>query len=551
MQNYQTDIGKATIIYFFDDRKFKEGGIYTIPPSSPVANKQERMRCIMGNKSAMLELKGVSKTFRGVVKALDNVSISIGENEIVGVVGENGAGKSTLMKILVGVFSPDEGAMYYNGKKMSFPENPSEAARRGVSIVYQEKGVIPHLQVYQFLLLGHEHLFTDKYLQIDKMKNRASKILNELHVDCDVESYMYELSFSTQKMVEIAKAIMSIRLEQKDDNANSIIILDEPTAPLSIEETEELFDYLLKMRENASFIFVSHIIPEILEFTNKVHVLRDGKMVGHYDLDNHDLSEEKLFKAIAGKKSSVYIDKPEKEVEDKIVLKVDKLNKQGCYYDVSFELHKGECLGIFGAAGSGKSKLLNSISGKIHYDEGDLSINGSKLKQKSAPYVRLKKGIGYFSGDNNNELFLNWSIAKNISILNIEKVLDKFINTINFTKEKELAKDICDSLEIKAPDVKTDCYSLSGGNKQKVSVGKWFEKSPDIILLEDPTIGVDVGSRNDIYEAIYEMNNKGISMILVSDDPKEYSALCDRVVMMNNGKVEKVLNREEFNEVIA
>ncbi|MEC9490576.1 MAG: sugar ABC transporter ATP-binding protein [Halanaerobiales bacterium] len=510
----------------------------------------------MGTKknNSLLEIRGVTKTFGGVVKALNDVNITIEKNEIVGVVGENGAGKSTLMKILVGVFPPDQGELYYAGEKIPFPNSPSEAAKRGISIVYQEKGVIPQLQVYQFLLLGREYLFNSYNLQIEEMKASAVQILRELQIDCSVESFMYELSLSTQKMLEIARAILSIRLEQGDNNVNSIIILDEPTAPLCIEETRKLFDYLLKMKEkaNASFVFVSHIIPEIMEFTNTVHVLRDGNVVGHYNMAEHDLTEEELFKAIAGKESSTYIDKPvsRNKVTGEIVLDVDNLKKNGCYYDVNFELYRGECIGIFGAAGSGKSKLLNSIAGQIDFDQGNLIVNGNKLLSGEPPHTRLKKGIGYFSGDNNKELFLNWSIAKNISILNMDKITDNIINIIDFKKEKKLAKNISDSLNIKAPDVMTDCYSLSGGNKQKVSVGKWLENSPDIILLEDPTIGVDVGARRDIYEAIYKMNDIGISMILVSDDPKEYSALCDRVVFMTNGKIDKVLNREEFEEVI-
>lgn len=508
---------------------------------------------IPDENTPLLEIKGVSKTFRGVVEALKDVSLSIEENEIVGVVGENGAGKSTLMKILVGVFSPDEGELYYKGEKISFPVSPREAAQRGISIVYQEKGVIPHLQVYQFLLLGHEHLFNEKKLQIEKMKERAKKILNELHIDCDVETYMYDLSLSTQKMIEIARAILSIRLEQGNENARSIIILDEPTAPLSIEETEKLFDNLLKMKENASFVFVSHIIPEIMEFTNKVYVLRDGEMVGHYDLEEEELSEEELFKAIAGKESSSYIvnTNSTEKISKEIMIKANNLIKEGCYYDVSFEVSKGECVGIFGAAGSGKSKLLNTIAGRLNFDEGELIVDGKKLNSKGIPHRRLKCGVGYFSGDNNRELFLNWSIAKNISILNMRKILNDISKTINFGREKEMGRKISERLNIKAPDVMTDCYSLSGGNKQKVLVGKWFERTPEILLLEDPTIGVDVGARNDIYEAVYELNKQGISILLVSDDPKEYSALCDRIIFMKSGEIKKVLDREEFKEVIT
>ena len=499
----------------------------------------------------IVEIKGVSKTFNGVVHALDNVSIAIGKNEIIGVVGENGAGKSTLMKILVGVYPPDNGEWYYRGRKVPFPKNPKEAAKRGISIVYQEKGVIPCLKVYQFLFLGHE----DKYikysrLDIDKMKKYAREVLEEFHVKCNIENFMYELPLSTQKMIEIAKAILNVRLEHEDNNITSVIILDEPTAPLTIEERRELFSDILNMKKNASFVFVSHIIPEVMEFTDRVHVLRDGKMVAHYDLSKDKITEEDFFRAIVGKESLERIYKPEikRVASEELVLTVKNLTKNGCYYDISFELHRGECIGIFGPAGSGKSEIINTIAGLISFENGALIIKGQEAKTKESPHVRLARGIGYFSGETGKELFLNWPITKNISIVNIKKILRKFIRVINFNAEKQMAEKIVQRLRIKTPNVNTDCYSLSGGSKQKVSVGKWFERSPDILLLEDPTIGIDVGARKDIYENTLEIKKRGISMILISDDPKEYSLLCDKIIFIKHGKIQKVISGEKFKQ---
>jgi len=503
----------------------------------------------------LLEVKGVSKTFDGVVHALDDVSVAVCQNEIVGVVGENGAGKSTLMKILVGVYSPDKGELYYRGRKVPFPKNPKEAAERGISIVYQEKGVIPLLKVYQFLFLGRE----DKYvklstLQIDNMKKQAREILEELHVKCDVENFMYELPLPTQKMVEIARAILSARLEHGDANVTPIIILDEPTAPLTIEERRELFSDILGMKENASFIFVSHIIPEVMEFTDRVHVLRDGKLVAHYDLSQEKVTEEDLFRAIVGRESSEYISRPEVKgvVSEKVVLTAQNLTKNGCYYDISFDLHQGECVGIFGPAGSGKSEIIKTIAGLISFERGGLIVEGRKVKADELPHVRLRRGIGYFSGETGKELFPNWPITKNISIVNIEKILlRKLIPVISFNAERKMAERIVKRLRIRVPSVNTDCYSLSGGSKQKVSVGKWLERNPDILLLEDPTIGIDVGAREDIYETALEMKKSGISMILVSDDPKEYSMLCDQIMFIKDGRIQKVLSPEEFGKVMA
>jgi len=511
----------------------------------------------------IIEVRNVSKTFNGVVKALDNVSINVKENEIVSVVGENGAGKSTLMKILVGIYPPDAGEFYHKGIKVPFPRNPGEALKRGISIVYQEKGVIPHLKVYQFLFLSLEEKFTRLgRLQLERILGVAKEVLDELNIKCDITSYMYELPLSTQKMIEIARAILSIRLEHGEvgaDKLNPIIILDEPTAPLSLEERDELFNHLLELKKTSSFIFVSHIIPEVIKFSERIYVLRDGKLVAHHDLSKEKVIEEELFREIVGRESHYYLwskyayGKSERFEKEPIVLTIKNLSKRGYYQDISFDLHKGECIGLFGPAGSGKSEIAKTIYGIISPDSGTIITYHKKAGLKDEPHRRLKMGVGYFSGETGKELFLYWPIRKNVSLVNMEKVTKKpikIISIINFKAERSLAEKIMKKLRIRAPSVETECYSLSGGNKQKVSVGKWLERSPDIILLEDPTIGIDVGSREDIYEVLLEMKKSGISMILVSDDPKEYAILCDRIFFIKDGKLEKVYENEEFRKVM-
>ena len=509
---------------------------------------------IMKDNIPIIELKDISKTFGGVVRALDKVSITIHKNEIVGVVGENGAGKSTLMKILAGVFPPDSGEWYYAGHKLSFPSNPREAVKRGVAIVYQEKGIIPTLKVYQYLFLGHEDKYSELFrLKIDEMKKYADKMLKEFHINCDIENFMYELSPSTQKMIEIAKAVLSLRLEHGSDNTASVVILDEPTAPLTIEERQDLFNYILKMKKATSFILVSHIMHEVLEFTDRIYVLRDGKLVAHYNLSEDKITENDLFKAIVGKEfiEELSVGQIERNISDEVVLAAKNLTKRGSYYDVSFELRKGECIGIFGPAGSGKSEIIKTIAGILDFDKGILMVKGKETKSEELPHVRLTKGVGYFCGRTEEQLFFNWPVRKNISIVNMGKILRNYFPVINFDTEKRMTEKIMQKFRIKAPSIDTGCQSLSGGNKQKLSVGRWFERRPDILLLEDPTIGIDVGAREDIYEAVLEMKNEGVSMILVSDDPKEYSILCDKIIFVKGGRVEKALSTSEFKEVIA
>ncbi|MCS7125409.1 MAG: sugar ABC transporter ATP-binding protein [Aigarchaeota archaeon] len=515
----------------------------------------------MEGAKPLLEVRNVTKTFDKVVKALDNVSIEVGKNEIVSVVGENGAGKSTFMKIMVGVHQPDSGKMYYMGQEVPFPKNPLDALKRGISIVYQEKGVIPHLKVYQFLFLGLEEKFTKLgRLQLEKIISLARSVFEELGIKCDLVSSMYELPLSTQKMVEIARAILSIKLVVGEESKiTPIIILDEPTAPLSIEERDELFSYLLSLKKSNSFIFVSHIIPEVMKFSDSIYVLRDGKLIAHHNVKLEKLSEEQLFKEIVGRESyhEVYAKYESAKIKDidkrLVVLSIRELTKKGYYENISFDLHEGECIGLFGPAGCGKSEIARSLYGDIVADSGKIIVDNKVLKLKGEPHTRVKAGIGYFSGETGKELLLSWPIRKNISLVNFEKVTKtplKIISVISFKAEKSLAEKIMNKLRIKAPSVETECYSLSGGNKQKVSVGKWLERSPRIMILEDPTIGIDVGAREDIYEALLEMKKNGISMILVSDDPKEYAILCDRIISIKDGVIQTTYTNEDFRKVI-
>ncbi len=502
---------------------------------------------------SLLAVKGVSKTFDGVVKALDNVDLIIYPKEIVGVVGENGAGKSTLVKILVGVYKADKGELFYLGEKTSFPRNPREAAERGIALVPQERGVVPHLRVYQFLFLGLEDIYHRAFwLPIKTMRHQARVILDELRVRCSVNEFMHELPLATQKLVEIAKAVLSVRVCSRESCACPIVILDEPTAPLAIEQRQELFTFIKRAQSTSSFILVSHIIPEVLQFADRLYVLRDGRLVGCHSLANERLTEEDVFKEIVGRESGEYLARVSAAAAEPgdLVLSAENLTKAGCYYNISFTLRKGECVGLAGPAGSGKSEIIRTIAGLAHHDGGVLKIFGKVAKAGESPSVRWKRGIGYFSGETGKELFLFWTIARNISLLNMEKVLTRY-RTISFRREAYLARKAIAHLKIRAPGVHTLCYSLSGGNKQKVSVARWLEKKPHILLLEDPTIGIDVGAREDIYEALLKMKAEGMAMILVSDDPKEYLVLCDRILCLRQGEVEAILSPKEYEALFV
>jgi len=501
----------------------------------------------------LLEVRHVTKTF-GSMKALDDVSIIVKRNEVIGVVGENGAGKTTLMKTLVGIHEPETGEWISNNKKVSFPKGPREAAQRGISIVYQEKGVIPSLQVYQFLFLGHENQgFCSPFgLKKKSMIREARKILAEFDIKCEETAYMFELPLATQKMIEIAKAVLSIRLEQNIQSDDSIIVLDEPTAPLTIEQRQELLKEICRMKKNTSFIFVTHIMQEVMEHMDRVYVLRDGKLVKHYNMTNEKVTEEDLTEVIIGHELLRTQGEAIQEASllGNAVLSVKELSKKGAFYNITFTLNKGECIGIFGPEGSGKSEVIKALAGIIAYDSGSLTIGSLKAKPRDSAHIRLSNGVGYFSGNTEIELLHDWPIRKNISLLNIEKITTKYPKLLSFRKERQLAQHITKEIRIKTPSINTIVSALSGGNKQKVTVGKWVEKSPKVLLLEDPTKGIDVGSRADIYETIQEMKKKGTSMILVGDDPKEYITLCDRIILMKKGVIQEIISRTKFMEVV-
>ena len=500
----------------------------------------------------ILRVRNVSKSFGGVVCALDDVSLEVYRNEIVGVVGENGAGKTTLMKILVGIHAPDRGEREHNGVVVPFPRDPRDAARKGISIVYQEKGVIPSLRVYQFLFLGNEERYERHWgLELRRMKEHAREILEEFNVRCGIEDFMYELPLSTQKMVEIAKAVLRIRLEQNRNTADSVIILDEPTAPLTLEERRGLLVEILRMKSTTSFVYVTHIMQEVMEYMDEVVVLRDGRRVGYFDMSSQKVSEEELNCAIVGGKTLVQAQARGPHAGDgRVMLSANHLTMRGCYYDICFDLHRGECVGLFGPGRSGKSEIIRTLAGLKCHESGKLLLQGREAGQKEPAHRRLARGVGYFSGDTAHELLHEWPITKNVSILNISKVVGKVLRLLRFRAEKALAARIVEQLRIRTPDVATPISSLSGGSKQKVNVGRWFEKNPAILLLEDPTIGIDVGSRQDIYQVILEMKRNGTSMILVSDDVKEYTTLCDGILLMRQGRVRERISAEQLSEVL-
>lgn len=502
----------------------------------------------------VLEARSVSKTFDGTIRALQDVSVAIYEGEIVGVLGENGAGKSTLMKILGGVHPPDEGEWIYRGRKESFPSNPAEAAERGVAVVHQEQGIIPALKVFEYLFLGHEELkhAGARILDAAAMRAQSVELLREFDIDVDADAFLYEVPPAAQKMIEIARAVSLIRRKKSSPERYPIVILDEPTAPLSPEERELLFGYLESLKSRSSFVLVTHNLGEVIRLCDRVYVLRDGREVARYAVREDQVTERDLITAVAGARVSEAADQPRGTVapDAPVVLQVRGLTRARSYSGISFELRAGECVGLYGPKGCGKAEVVRTLAGLLAFDAGSLEIHGQPARPREGVPVRLQKGVGYFTGELERELFFNLPVAANVSMVNLNKIARK-LGLLKLGDEREMARRVIERLRVKAAHPHGSCRSLSGGNKQKVSLGRWLERRPRILLLENPTIGVDVGARQEIYQALLEMKREGIALILVSDDTKEYVTLCDRVVFMRDGKAERSLDGVAFAEVVA
>jgi ribose transport system ATP-binding protein len=486
-----------------------------------------------------LVLQNITKKFGSVI-ALDEVSVSIKQNEIYGIVGQNGSGKSTLSKIIVGAEKPDTGSMEWCGKPIS-PGDPGAAEELGLFIVYQESFLPLDLLVYQWLFLNREERKL-WHLDIPRMKRQTRSILKELKINCHPNDCLKDLDMATRKMLEIARAWLRLSRVGSGVTRMPLIILDEPTGHFSKPERDFFFERIKEVKEKATFVFISHILPEVLELCDRICVLRDGKVVSIFDQTITKLEEAQVHVAMLGKE--IASTHTERVKHKGILLRIENLSKSGVYFDVSFELYAGEVLGVTGPIGSGKSEIGRTIAGLMKQDSGVVLKDGKPLN--GSPSERMEKGVGYFSGDRTQELFLQWPMTKNISIINLERVsrrLLAFMQIIDPSKEYAIARSHVEKLNISPPDPKRMTRYLSGGNKQKVAIAKWIERDPDVFVMENPTLGVDIGAREDIYEIFLKMKDEGKGLLLVSDDLNEIDRLSDRIIYVGFGRVESVIDR--------
>ncbi|BBH19029.1 ribose import ATP-binding protein RbsA [Paenibacillus baekrokdamisoli] len=472
----------------------------------------------------LLQMSNVSKTYPGV-KALDDVQIAIKPGEVHALIGENGAGKSTLMKILVGVESADEGVeIFFAGEKVHFSK-PIDATLKGISIIYQDLSLFPNLSVAENICIGRESAGKGYYrVQWKQMKLLAEKTLAELGLKMDVSLPLGKLSIAKQQLVAIARSLVF---------DSKLIVMDEPTSSLSSGEVEQLYKIIEDLRmKGISIIYISHKLKELFTVADRFTVLRDGKFVGSYD--KNDMNEDKLISLMVGRKVEVFNREENKGGEE--VLRVEGLSKRGNFKDISFSLRAGEIIGITGLVGAGRTELAHALFGLNKPDHGHIYISGKKVDIKSSSDA-VKHKMAYIPESRQTQgLFLRQSIIDNISVTVFDQMLNKF-GFIERAKEKQLAAEYIQILDIRPPLAEMNAGQLSGGNQQKIVIAKWLSTNPKILIIDEPTNGIDIGAKTEIHKLLRRLTNKGIGIIVISSELPEVLAVSDRILVMKQGRI--------------
>lgn len=485
----------------------------------------------MGGK--LFEMKSVDKQFPGVY-ALKGVNFELDSGEVHALLGENGAGKSTLMKILGGIYSIDGGEIYINGIKEQI-DTVRDAQSLGISIIHQELALVPYLSVAENIYLGHEPKKSTGLIDFSIINNEAQNLLKDFDLDIDAKIEVRKLTVAQQQMVEIIKAV----------SFNSkIIIMDEPTSSLTDQEVSSLFETIRSLtKKGVGIVYISHRMEELFEISDRITVLRDGEYIG--TVDTEETSHDELIHMMVGRELENYYVRDYRTIEEPI-LKVEGLTKENVLEDINFELNKGEILGFSGLVGAGRSELMKCIFGLDSYDQGKIYINDKKVSINN-PNDAILSGIGYVPEDRKEEgLFLLESVGYNISI----KILDKFMKFLRVNRRIEIdeIEKFIDILSIRTPSKEQHVNKLSGGNQQKVLIAKWLATEPEVLILDEPTRGVDVGAKAEIYSIMNELIKEGVSIIMISSDLPEVINMSDRVAVMSGGKVQTILEREEFSQ---
>ncbi|GAA4714665.1 sugar ABC transporter ATP-binding protein [Brevibacillus fulvus] len=482
----------------------------------------------------ILEMEQITKEFPGV-KALDQVQLKVRKGTVHALMGENGAGKSTLMKILIGMYSPDRGRILFDGEELKLG-GVKDALDKGISMIHQELSPIPNMTVAENIFLGREPSFRlTGWVKARELTDQTRRLFERLEIEIDPHARMSELSIANTQMVEIAKAISY--------NAK-LIVMDEPTSAITEKEVFHLFRIIRSLKqEGVSIIYITHKMDELAEITDELTVLRDGKYIGTRPSLN--TTREQLIEMMVGREVQQIFRKPPAQIGETI-MSVRQLARRGKYEQVSFELKKGEILGVAGLMGSGRTEVLEGIFGVNPPDTGEIFIHGQKALIRS-PRDAIAHRIGLLTEDRKQTgLFLPLSVEDNMTILNIDQYAKGVF--LDEKKMEQACRQQNEQLAIKTPGLKQIIKYLSGGNQQKVLIARWLLHDPEILLLDEPTRGIDVGAKAEIYQLIFELAKKGKAIVLVSSELPEILGLSDRIMVMHEGRKMGELSREEATQ---
>jgi len=492
----------------------------------------------------ILEAIDITKKFPGVV-ANDNITFKAKKGEVFGLIGENGAGKSTLLKVLNGIYPHGtyDGVIKIQGKEIK-PASPNDAMRLGIGFVPQEINVLKNLSVAENIYMSNLNLGKNsKLVNYNGLYIRTQKLLEENHIDLDPRADVRKLSIGQQQMLMIARALAG---------DPKILILDEPTTSLSNKDVERLFTVVRRLKEKGTcIIFVTHKLAEILELTDRLCILRDGKNVGLYDKGEYD--KDKIIADMIGRQLTVMYPARNAVIGEE-VFKVENLTVDHPYImnknlveDITFSVRKGEVLGLAGLVGAGRSEVVTALFGVMKRKAGKVYVNGKEVNVRSTSDA-IKHGMALVTEDRKKYgLIFIWSILKNISISNL-KMISKLKLFVSKPEETKRAMEYFNYLKIKAPSMNTKVDTLSGGNQQKVVIGRSLNAQPMIVMLDEPTKGIDVGSKSEIYQLINQLAESGVAVIMISSELPELMAMCDRFIVMAEGKIAGELSKENATD---
>lgn len=487
------------------------------------------------NKRVILETGGIVKVFPGV-RALNKVDFTLYEGEIRALVGENGAGKTTLVKILSGVYQPDQGEILLRGKKATIPD-PYQAQHMGISIVYQELNLIPYMSVARNILLGREPRTSLGFVNSPKLVDEAGKLMAMLDLSLDADSLIYELPVAQQQMVAIVRAL----------SANpDILILDEPTASLSEYEVEHLFEVMRNLKnKGVSIIFISHRLEEVFQIADSATVLKDGELVATRGVQK--INQGELIRMMVGREFvNIFPQKGGLDIKEDIVFSLRGLTRRGALKDINLDLRRGEVVIVAGLRGQGQRELVRAIFGADPIDKGEIYLEGRKI-QINSPRDAIRAGIGFLSDDRKTEgLVLCRSIRENVALPTLGE--RKVWGFINRKEEKEAVASQVKALDIRTTSIEQEAQFLSGGNQQKLIIAKWLLGNPRVIIFDEPTIGIDVGTKIEIYHRLRRLAQEGTGILIVSSDMIEIIGMSDRVLVMFEGEIVAEIPAEKMSE---